>query len=146
MKKIFFIAAFVIAAVTCVSAQEVEYKDGKILVDGKAMWKCDKINAIEYSFYTLEGDDEVLSLRFSDNGTPRSVDDDYIILNFLTQKTKVETTDVSRIASGFNQNKMIRKLIAWLLKDKVIATDGTFNRDKLDNFYQKYNENITTRK
>jgi len=78
----------VIAAVTLVSAQEVEYKDGKILVDGKAVWKCDKINAIEYSFYTLEGDDEVLSLRFSNNGTPQYHDDDYMILNFLTEKTR----------------------------------------------------------
>ncbi|MBM6498408.1 hypothetical protein H9X54_003710 [Flavobacterium macrobrachii] len=80
-----------------------------------------------------------------DNETPKYVEDDYYILNFLQEKIKVETQDFSKIASFMNSKKAMQKLIKWLVKEKVITPEGTINRDKLDTFYEKYNENIVNR-
>lgn len=49
--------------------QEVEIKDDKVFLDGKQILKAEKINMVEYSFYNLKSDDEILLYRQMDNET-----------------------------------------------------------------------------
>ena len=125
--------------------QEVEIKDDKVLLDGKQILKAEKINMVEYSFYNLKNDDEILLYRQMDNETSRYQDDDYYVLNFLTEKVKVESNDFYKIASFMNSKKSMEKLIKWLLKEKVLTNDGELNPDRLATFKEKYDQNITER-
>ncbi|WP_411811302.1 hypothetical protein ACLB9Y_15115 [Chryseobacterium scophthalmum] len=125
--------------------QEVEIKDDKVLLDGKQILKAEKINMVEYSFYNLKSDDEILLYRQMDNETSRYQDDDYYVLNFLTEKVKVESNDFYKIASFMNSKKSMEKLIKWLLKEKVLTNDGVLNPDRLAIFKEKYDQNITER-
>lgn len=125
--------------------QEVEIKDDKVLLDGKQILKAEKINMVEYSFYNLKSDDEILLYRQMDNETSRYQDDDYYVLNFLTEKIKVESNDFYKIASFMNSKKSMEKLIKWLLKEKVLTNDGELNPDRLAIFKEKYDQNITER-
>ena len=125
--------------------QEVEIKEDKVLLDGKQILKAEKINMVEYSFYNLKSDDEILLYRQMDNETSRYQDDDYYVLNFLTEKVKVESNDFYKIASFMNSKKSMEKLIKWLLKEKVLTNDGELNPDRLTIFKEKYDQNITER-
>jgi hypothetical protein len=126
-------------------AQEVVIKDDKVLLDGKQILKAEKINVFQYSFYTMKDDEEILMYKYMDNETPKYMEDDYFILNFLTEKVKVETTDISKISNFMNSRKGMEKLIKWLLKERVINNDGELNSDRVQIFKDKYNENITER-
>jgi hypothetical protein len=146
MNKLIFSIAFIFIA-TFISAQEVEIKDDKVLLGGNPILKYEKINIIQHSFYSLESDDEILLFKFHDNETNQYSDDDYIIINFLTAKIKVETTSVEHVISGMvmNSKKNMQKLVKWLLKEKVIDSKGNLNLEKVQTFYDKYNEDITLR-
>lgn len=126
-------------------SQEVTIKDDKVLLDGKQILKAEKINVAQYSFFSMKDDEEVLLYRYMDNETPRYVNDDYFILNFLTEKTKVESTDMTKISNFMNSKKGMEKLIKWLLKERVINHDGELNADRVAVFKDKYHENITER-
>lgn len=145
MKKTIIVAIVTLASFNLSHSQEVEIKDDKVYLDGKELLRYEKVNVIQHSFYTLKDDEEILLYKEFDNETPKYIDDDYYILNFLQEKIKVETQDFSKIASFMNSKKAMQKLIKWLVKEKVITPEGTINRDKLDTFYEKYNENIVNR-
>jgi len=133
-------------ACTALYAQEVQIEDNKVLLDGKQILKYEKTNAREQSFYSLS-DDEILMFRISDNETPSYTNDDYFILNFLTERKKIESKSFVHVLSGMGMNprKNMQKLISWLLKEKVLDSEGKINTQKLDIFYEKYHEDITAR-
>lgn len=85
--------------------------------------------------------------KYNNNETKDYFEDDYIVLNFLTAKKKIESKNIRQSISGMGMNskKNMQKLISWLLKEKVINETGELNLDKLETFYDKYNENITER-
>lgn len=147
MHKLFLSIIFSIIGSSFLNAQEVEIKDDQVLLDGVAILKYEKINVSQHSFYSLDTDEEILLFKWHDNETNQYTQDDYIILNFLTLKTKVETTNVELIISGLGMNskKNMQKLVKWLLKEKVIDNKGTLNSAKVEIFYEKYNEDITER-
>ncbi|WP_431611865.1 hypothetical protein [Chryseobacterium sp. 'Rf worker isolate 10'] len=126
-------------------SQDVTIKDDKVLLDGKQILKAEKINVAQYSFFSMKDDEEVLLYRYMDNETPRYVSDDYFILNFLTEKVKVESTDLGKISNFMNSKKGMEKLVKWLLKERVINQEGELNPDRLAIFKDKYHENITER-
>lgn len=126
-------------------SQEVVIKDDKVLLDGKQILKAEKINVLQYSFYSMKDDKEILMFRQMDNETPKYMDDDYYVLNFLTEKTKVESTDFTKILNFMNSRKAMEKLIKWLLKERVINNDGELNPERVQTFKEKYDENITDR-
>jgi hypothetical protein len=128
------------------NAQEISLKDDNVLLDGKTILKYEKINLTQYSFYDLN-DDEILMFKSFDNETPKYIDDDFYVLNFLVAKKKIESTDFSLIVSGLgiNSRKNMEKMIKRLIKEKVLTVDGKINNDKLDIFYEKYNENVMER-
>jgi hypothetical protein len=142
--KLLFTILLLFFGIISVNAQEVELKDDSVLLDGKAILKYEKINFTQYSFYSLEGD-EILFYKSFNNETPKYIDDDYYILNFLTAKKKIETKDFGKIASFMDSKKSMQKLIKWLLKEKVLESDGKLNFDKIEAFHEKYNENIVGR-
>jgi len=137
---------FLVLGAVFLNAQKVEIKDDNVLLDGKAILKSEKINVFQYSFYTLD-DNEILMFRMFDNETPQYQADDYYVINFLEQKVKVQCTDFSRVVSGLGMNskKNMEKLMAWLVKEKVITPEGKVNADKLDIFFDKYDEKILER-
>lgn len=145
MKKILTLALLFLAHVSF--SQEITIKDEKVLLEDQQILKSEKINILEYSFYSLEDDEEILYFRRHDNETKDYTDDDYFILNFPTEKIKLESTNYSRIMSGIgaNSRKNMEKLLNWLLKEKVLDKDGNINKERLINFYEKYNENISER-
>lgn len=100
----------------------------------------------QYSFYNLN-DDEILLFKYDDNETPNNMNDNFIVLNFLNNKRKVESKNIEKVMAGlgFNSKKNAIKLINWLLKEKVLTTEGIINPDKLDIFVEKYDENIINR-
>jgi regulatory protein YycI of two-component signal transduction system YycFG len=126
-------------------SQEVVIKDDKVLLDAKQILKAEKINVAQYSFFTMKDDDEILMYKYKDNETPTYVDDDYFILNFLSEKTKVESKDFTKIANFMNSRKGMEKLVKWLLKERVINNEGELNPDRVQIFKEKYDENITER-
>ncbi|KQT25706.1 hypothetical protein ASG22_03070 [Chryseobacterium sp. Leaf405] len=126
-------------------SQEVVIKDDKVLLDGKQILKSEKINMAQYSFYTMKDDEEILMYRYMDNETPKYQDDDYYVLNFITEKIKIESTDFTKILNFMNSRKGMEKLIKWLLKERVITNEGELNPERVQIFKDKYDENITER-
>ena len=147
MNKIFLTIILLFSNILLLKAQEVEIKDDKVLLDGTPILKYEKINVSQHSFYSLDSDEEILLFKWHDNETYQYRDDDYIILNFLTAKIKIETTSEEHVVAGLGMNskKNMQKLIKWLLKEKVLDSKGNLNTDKLQIFYDKYNEDITQR-
>lgn len=139
--------AFILLMISCnlYFSQDVTIKDDKVLLDGKQILKAEKINAAQYSFFSMKDDEEVLLYKYMDNETPRYVSDDYFILNFLTEKIKIESTDLGKIANFMNSKKGMEKLVRWLLKERVIKNDGELNPERVAVFKDKYDENITER-
>jgi hypothetical protein len=39
----------------------------------------------------------------------------------------------------------MKKILTWLLKEKVLLTDGKLNPDKVNILFEKYDDNITQR-
>lgn len=134
-----------IASCNLYFSQDVTIKDDKVLLDGKQILKAEKINLTQYSFFSMKDDEEILMYKYMDNETPRYVNDDYFILNFLSEKTKVESTDLAKIANFMNSKKGMEKLIRWLLKERVINQNGELNPERVAVFKEKYDENITQR-
>ncbi|WJJ99266.1 hypothetical protein [Elizabethkingia anophelis] len=104
------------------SAQEVSIKDDKIEINKVPVLRFEKINLQQYSFYNLN-DDEILLFKYDDNETPNNMNDNFIVLNFLNNKRKVESKNIEKVMAGlgFNSKKNAIKLINWLLKEKVLT-------------------------
>lgn len=126
-------------------SQDVSIKDDKVMVDGKQILKAEKISLAQYSFFSMKDDQEILLYKYMDNETPSNVRDDFFILNFLTAKVKVESTDLGKVSNFMNSRKGMEKVVRWLLKERVINRDGELNPERIAIFKEKYNENITER-
>jgi len=146
MKKIILSSLFILIGMNFSNAQEIEIKDDKVLLDGKPILKYEKINLEQHSFYSLD-DNEILMFKWMDNETKNYKDDDFYVLNFLTLKKKIESSDFTKIVSGMglSSKKNMEKTIKWLIKEKVIDSSGNLNAEKLDVFFEKYDEKITER-
>jgi len=144
MKSIF--AGMLLAASGLCASQEVELKNGQATLDGNPLVRYEKINALQYSFYN-GSDDEILFWKNFDNGTPQYLDDDYFVVNFLGEKIKVESSNFTlcRSGLGLNSEKNMKKLLATLVKEKVLRPDGTIDPDRASVFHDKYDEKITDR-
>jgi len=145
MKNWLFTAALLMAAWSA-DAQTVtlDKKKNTIAIDGEAALKYIKNNRLSWSFYD-RNDNEIIFFKVVDNGTPGYIDDDYMIINFLNENTKIETNDFSQIQALFNINKTMEKSVVWLLKEKVLDYEGNINPEKVAVFHSKYDQDITNR-
>lgn len=136
--RILLTITFSVALIWNSVAQEILIKEPSVLINGKEVLKYE-INTAHVSYFNLEGD-EIFMFKFFFNDVK-----DYYVLNFLTHKVKVESSDFSYVLHGYgtNSKKNIHKLISWLVKEKVIDLDGNINVDKLEIFFEKYDENLT---
>ena len=89
------------------------------------------------SIYDLQDSNEVLYMVYERNGTIHYMEDDYYTMNFLLEKVKIETTNFN--GRGF------RKILEEIIKQGVITKEGKINAEKLEIFYNKYDESITDR-
>ena len=144
MKKTSLILVFLVFQLSF--SQKVEIKDDLIYFDNKETLKFIKNDLIEFSILSLN-DDEIIYSNFHNNETETYYEDDYIVINFISEKIKVESTKDENAISGLglNSKKNLKKLIEWLVKEKVIKLDGTLDKDRIAIFYDKFNENITNR-
>lgn len=145
MKKI-IICLTLLATINILNAQKIEIKDNNVLLDGKKILNAKKINSSQYSFYN-NVNNEILMYKYNDNETPGYESDDFITLNFLQENLKIETTDTEKACSGFcmNSKKNMEKLLTWLVKEKVITSDGNIDTNKANILHSKYDERITER-
>jgi len=128
--KYFLFITICMITLNSVNAQKVKFKKDKVLLDGKEVFKFDKkALGSEISIYTLDGNDEILYMTASNNGTQNYIDDDYVTLNFFDQKIKFESQRV-----GFNWKKVLTKLF----KEQVIKEDLSIDTNKLEKFASKY--------
>ena len=141
IKTLILFGIFILFGINFSNAQNVEIKDNKVVLDGKDILKYEKISLTQHSFYTL-GDDEILMLKISNNGTFDYRADDYFILHFLTLKAKVQSKSFTHICAGLglSPKKNMEKVITWLLKEKVIDANGNLNEAKIETFVEKYHE------
>jgi len=116
-------------------AQNVEIKKNSILVDNTETLKFEKINYSEYSIIDKLGN-EIINLQFKDNGTSFE-SDDYMTIYFVNSKKIIDSSNTGRIA-GFGVKNMIKNFITWLLKEKVLDSNGEINEDKINDFKLKY--------
>ncbi|PKF72273.1 hypothetical protein [Chryseobacterium sp. PMSZPI] len=126
-------------------AQDVTIKDNKVFLDGKQILKAEKISLAQYSFFSMKDDEEILFYKYIDNETPSYINDDYFALNFLTEKVKIESKDIGKVANFMNSRKAMERIIKWLLKERVLNQNGEINPDRLTIFKEKYDEDITAR-
>ncbi len=145
MKNWLFTAALLMIAWSA-DAQTVtlDKKKNTIAIDDEVALKYIKNNKLSWSFYDMN-DNEIVFFKVVDNGTPGYIDDDYMIINFLNENTKVETNDFSQIQALFNINKTMEKSVVWLLKEKVLDYKGNINPQKVAVFHSKYDQDITNR-
>lgn len=136
MKKILIQICLLISPLL-INAQDIKLKKEKVLLDGKEILRYDKESwgVYQIHFYPLNSDDEILFIRINDNETPRFFDDDYTEIKFIELKKRIE----------IKQNKSWSGYLEWLIKNKVMNTDGTINAEKVADLIKNYDEDFTNR-
>lgn len=136
MKKALTLLAFLTLS-NFISAQEVKLKKEKVLLDEVEILKYERedLGVYQIHFYDLKNNDEILFIKRNDNETKGYLDDDYTQIKFIGLKKGLEV----------KQKKTWSSYIEWLIKNKVINSDGTLNEEKVDALIENYDENITNR-
>ncbi len=136
MKKTLTLLAFLTFS-NLISAQEVKLKKEKVLLDEVEILKYERedFGVYQIHFYDLKNNDEILFIKRNDNETKGYLDDDYTQIKFIGLKKGLEV----------KQKKTWSSYLEWLIKNKVINSDGTLNEEKVDALIENYDENITKR-
>jgi hypothetical protein len=117
-------------------AQKVKMKKGQVLFD--------KEHVLDYTYDMMLSEnrvfkkgtkDEILSLRFNNNGTRNYSDDDYSIVYFVSLGLKIES---KVLFWGLKGEGIFKKLVS----DGAINADGTLNAEKAEEFCKRYGEEI----
>lgn len=126
MKKKLTIILF-IAFNACAFAQKIQFSDGKVFSDGKAILSY-KITMMgnEYTFYTLNTTDEVLNIKCIRNGVGGATTK----VHFPQGRIDFDST----IWFGVNTKPILKRLVA----EGVILKDGSIDTKKAIEFSDKY--------
>ena len=124
MKKLILVTLFVFVSIIGY-CQDIEFKKGFVLVDGKECMKYDS-SANIISFQNLNGDD-IMVLKFI-----RDLGDLYVKVVFI--ESRQEFTSQSYI---FTKKVLVEKLI----KSNTLV-DCKFNEEKVSTFVLKYDEKV----
>lgn len=111
---------------------EFKYKKGFIIVNKQNVLKL-KYSANYFNIYDVNTGDEIMYIYLNDNETMTYLDDDYIKVYFSKAKKSLETK--------LHQRVLLEKLI----NDKVLRSDWSLDENRIDEFIEKYDENITNR-
>ena len=108
-------------------SQDIDFKKGIVLVDGKECIKMSKEDAVSISFTDMEGND-LIFLRFIHNSKFAKL---YTKVTFIDQK--LSFTSQSYI---YTKKLLIKKLI-----NNNVIQDCKINVANLEKFIMKYDEN-----
>ena len=109
-------------------SQDIDFKKGIVLVDGKECIKMSKEDAVSVSFTDMEGND-LIFLRFIHNSKFAKL---YTKVTFIDQK--LSFTSQSYI---YTKKLLIKKLI-----NNNVIQDCKINVANLEKFIMKYDENV----
>jgi hypothetical protein len=139
MKKIIKLSLLFIFTSFFTHAQDVSYKDinfkykkGFLIVNDQNVLKL-KYSANYFNIYDLNTGEEIMYIYLNNNETIDYLDDDYTKVYFTKYKKSLETKLHYRI------------LMEKLINEKVLKSDWTLDGDRIEDFIEKYNENITDR-
>ena len=136
MKKILLLMGL-LTITNLINAQSITLKKGYVFLDGKEILKYERkdFGVSQIHFFDLKDNTEVLFFRRNDAETPNYMDDDYTEIKFIGLKKGIE----------IKQKKPWKGYLEWLVKNKVLNSDGTINEEKADALIQNYDENISNR-
>ena len=132
--RIFLIALFI--SFNFIIAQKVKLKNEKISIDGKEVLKYEKIDMNNIVLYPIDKDSEIIQISRMDNET-NDIGDDYVKFYFIESKLKLESNSIGRRGWEY--------YIEWLVKNKVIDSDGILNKERVEQVVSRFDENITVR-
>lgn len=138
MKQILTILLFSVLSLPMLHAQKIKLKDNQVLLDGKAILGFERLRAGNDMLVKKLGTEETLiSFQRHDNETRSYPQDDYYKIYFPETKQLIESANLN----GWPYAKVLEMLV----KQKALNPDGTLNPEKVDDFVQQYDENITNR-
>ncbi len=131
--------AFTVAA----SAQNLKLNDGIIIFKGKEVLKYNVDDTSKYMVSTIEGEN-LISLQFHDNNTPKKSKDDFFILTFERDGVVLESDKDYYVTQGRGRDhtKNLKRTIQWLVMNNVLNRKGEIDKEELDHFAEKYDEDI----
>lgn len=139
MKKIIKLSLLFISTSFFAHAQDVSYKDinfkhkkGFLIVNDQNVLKL-KYSASYFNIYDLNTGEEIMYIYLNNNETIAYLDDDYIKVYFTKPKKSLETKLHHRV------------LMEKLINEKVLKSDWTLDENQIEDFIEKYDENITDR-
>jgi hypothetical protein len=117
-------------------SQKVTIKDDIIYIDDSIFLKSKTSRGgVEFSVLDANSGNELIFMKRYDNETQGYTQDDYLAIHFIEFKLKLETKNL----------RMWKNTISWMLENGIFEENGSLNREKVENFVEKYNENITDR-
>ncbi len=125
MKKIFaaLFVSFIISQSYC---QDVKLKKGKIFINGKAIlsYKKQMIGVNTLKVFTLNPKKEILYIVKDDNQTSNNELDNETRIKFVQQNKEFV----------FHENRTYAEYLTWLIKEKVLNSEGKINVKNIDTF------------
>lgn len=116
-------------------SQKVKIKKDIAYVDGNPYLKVEK-EAGNMSVYGLDGDDEIIYLKWYDPTPSNNRNlDDYYIVRFIDFDEEVEIEDKTR-----------KGILKMLFKGKVVDSDGKLNEERMKKFISKYGSDASKNK
>ena len=120
------------------NAQKMQLKKGKVLLDNREIYRYKKeLLPLNLYVYHLHSDEQVISIQNLDNETPEYPNDDYIRIYFSQSKQLMESNAMAGAS--------FKKILTKLAKFNVIQPDGSINEEKLEDYLNQFDENVTNR-
>lgn len=138
LKKSLLPACFLLFSIGKADAQEIklQMKKGQVLFD--------KEHVLDYTFDMVMAEsrvfkkgtkDELISVRWSSNGTKDYKADDYTTVYFSGLDQKIES---KTLYFGFKGEGILKILV----NDGILSADGSLDQKKVEEFCRKYGMNI----
>lgn len=131
MKEIILCLFFSCSLIFNTFSQKVEFKEGKVLLDGTGVLSYEIKNAkSDISIYKLNTEDEIIFVKWFENSTFSSKA--YLRIMFLKEDLELKTTNFGSYKS----------LVKWFIQEHLFDSDWNINLEKLELFIKKYDEKI----
>ncbi len=127
-----------------VDAQEIKVKRNQVSIDGVTVLKYKKNRGMDFSLYRKGTNEELIYFTTRPFLHQPAPVDEYIVVNFLSEDIRTETTHTDQINS-FASRRVIERFVLWLWDNGVINPDGTLHSGNVRKFHSKYDENISSR-
>lgn len=133
-----FFYLFLLLTFTCqgILGQEVKFKNKSIFIDKQEVLQYEQpFLSDEMTVKKLNSKEEVVYIKPTRGDRGKYNETIYYTLVFVQEKVSFET-------QKFNQKGM-KNIFKQLVKEGVILPDGTVNREAMERFKVKYEDNLT---